>query len=93
MRTLLANCGVEEKTLDKVGEKLDDSYGKNAELMPKNVVTTTKLEIAMPDVKISVKKDKENLISTQVIGGKKYILIEATEGVEVNGIPINIAGE
>ena len=93
VRTILSNCGVGEATLDKVGEKLDGSYGQNAELVPKNVVTTTRLEVTMPDVKISVKKDKEHLISTQVIGGKKYVMIEAVEGVEVNGIPISIAEE
>lgn len=91
VKTLLASCGVEEKKLERVAEKLDESYGQNAELMPKNVVTTTRLDIAMPDVKVSVKKDKAHLISTQVIGGKKYIMIEATEGVEVNGIPITIS--
>ena len=90
VKTLLSNCGVEEKTLDKVGEKMDESYGQNAELMPKNVVTTTRLDIAMPDIKVSVKKDKMHLVSTQIIDGKKYVMIEATEGVEVNGIPISI---
>ena len=90
VKTLLSNCGVEEKTLDKVGEKMDESYGQNAELMPKNVVTTTRLDIAMPDIKVSVKKDKMHLVSTQIIDGKKYVMIEASEGVEVNGIPISI---
>jgi hypothetical protein len=54
------------------------------------VVTTARLEVVLPDIKISVKKGKEDMISTQVIGGKKYVLIDATEGVEVNGIPIKI---
>lgn len=91
VKTLLANCGVEEKAIDKVGEKMDESYGQNAELMPKNVVTTTRLDIAMPDVKISVKKDKVHLVSTQIIDGRKYVMIEASEGVEVNGIPVVIS--
>lgn len=91
VKTLLANCGIEEKKLEALGEKFDESYGKNAELCPKNVVTTTRLDIAMPDVKISVKKDKSHLVSTQTVNGKKYIMIEAVEGVEVNGIPITIA--
>lgn len=90
IRTVLANCGIDEDKLDKLGEKLDEEYGKNAELSPKNIVTTTRLEVAMPDVKISVKKDKIGLISTQVIGGKKYVMIEASEGVEVNGVPVKI---
>ena len=91
VKTVLANCGVEEKKLDAIGEKMDECYGKNAELCPKNVVTTSRLEIAMPDVKISVKKDKAHLVSTQTVNGKKYVMIEAVDGVEVNGIPITIA--
>ena len=90
VKEMLERCGIEEKTLEKLGEKMDESYGKNAELTPKNVVTTTRLEVALPDIKISVKKGKEDMISTQVIGGKKYVLIDASEGVEVNGIPVKI---
>ena len=91
LSTVLANCGVDEENIKSFGEKLDESYGQNAELRPKNVVNTNKLDIVMPDVKISVKKEKQNLVTTQVIGGKKYIMIEATEGVEVNGVMIKIS--
>ena len=90
VKGILEKCGIEEKTLDTLGEKLDESYGQNAELRPKNIVTTARLEVALPDIKISVKKGKEDLISTQVINGKRYILIDAKEGVEVNGIPVKI---
>lgn len=92
VKGILEKCGVEEKTLEVLGEKMDESYGKNAELRPKNLVTTTRLEVALPDIKISVKKGKEDMISTQVIGGKRYVLIDASEGVEVNGIPVKIDG-
>ena len=91
VKTILSNCGIEEKKLEALGEKMDESYGKNAELTPKNVVSTGRLDVVMPDVKISVKKDKAHLVSTQTVNGKKYVMIEATEGVEVNGIAINIA--
>ena len=91
VKGILENCGIGEQTLEKLGEKLDESYGKNAELPPKNVVVASKLDIVLPDVKITVKKDKADLVTTQVIGGKKYVMIEATEGVEVNGVPIKIS--
>ena len=90
VKGMLENCGISEKTVESFGERMDESYGKNAELTPKNVVVTNKLDITLPDVKITVKKDKEHLVSTQVIGGKKYIMIEAQDGVEVNGVPIKI---
>jgi hypothetical protein len=88
---VLANCGVSEENIKAFGERLDESYGENAELAPKNVVTANKLDITLPDVKITVKKDKTNLVSTQIIGGKKYVLIEATDSVEVNGVPVKIS--
>ncbi len=90
VKGMLEKCGIDEETLDKLGDKLDESYGKNAELRPKNVVNTSRLELQLPDIKISVKRGKEDLVSTQVIGGKKYVLIDATEGVEVNGVPVKI---
>ena len=92
VKGMLEKCGVEEKAIESIGEKMDESYGKNAELTPKNIVTTSRLEVVLPDIKISVKKGKEDMISTQVINGKKYVLIDATEGVEVNGVPVKIDG-
>lgn len=90
VKGMLEKCGVDEKAIESVGERMDESYGKNAELRPKNIVTTSRLEVVLPDIRISVKKGKENMISTQVINGKKYVLIDASEGVEVNGIRVKI---
>ncbi len=88
--SMASNCGIDEEKIEKLGERLDETFGKNAELRPKNIVNTNQMEIKLPDIVVKVKPEKQGLISTQVIGGKKYILIEATEGVEVNGIDITI---
>lgn len=90
VKSVLENCGVGEETVERVGKRMDDSFGQNAELRPKNVINTRAMDIKLPDVSIKVKPEAQDLISTQVIGGKKYILIEATEGVEVNGITVKI---
>ena len=50
-----------------------------------------KIEIKTPDVIIKVAPDRSDLIETRVIGGVKYILIQADENVEVNGVNIEIA--
>jgi hypothetical protein len=39
---------------------------------------------------IKVAPDRTDLIETRVIGGVKYILINADENVEVNGVNIHI---
>ena len=90
VKDILANCGVSEKVVEKVGASMDENFGQNAELTPKNVINTRQMEIKLPDISIKVKPEKQSLVSTQIIDGKKYILIEAAEGVVVNGIDISI---
>ena len=43
-----------------------------------------------PDVTIPVNSARGDLVKTEIINGCKYILIRADEGVEVNGVNINI---
>lgn len=39
---------------------------------------------------IRVSPERGDLVETRVIDGVKYILIRADEGVEVNGVDVNI---
>lgn len=91
VKTILENCGADEAATERLEKEIDESFGKNAELRPKNIVKSGAMEIKLPDIVLKVKPEAQSLVSTQVIGGKKYILIEATEAVEVNGIDIKIS--
>ena len=88
VKTVLENCGIAEEKVNKIGEALDESFGVNAELTPKNIINVKKFELETPDVTIKVNPERKELVSTQIIGGVEYILIRATEGVVVNGINI-----
>jgi len=88
VKTVLENCGIDAKKIEKIGVSLDESFGVNAELSPKNIVSVNKFELVTPDVTIKVNPERSELVSTQVINGVEYILIRATEGVLVNGINI-----
>ena len=90
VKTLLEGCGVEEERIEKVGEALDESFGKNAELTPKNVITTNRFEVKMPEVSIKISPEYKDIITTKVIGDEKYVMIRVTGAVEINGIGINI---
>ena len=46
-----------------------------------------------PDVSIRVNPERRDLIETRIIDGTRYILIRADEGVEVNGVSIQIGGD
>lgn len=90
VKTILENCGVDESRIEALDEKFDESFGKNAELTPKNIVSTSRFEVKTPDVSIKVSPEHRDVVSTQNIGGTKYVMIRVTGPVEVNGISIEI---
>lgn len=90
LRTVLEYCGVEEERLDSFSERFDERFGANAQVAPKSIVNTKKFELLTPDVSIKVNPERTDLVSTQVINGVRYIMIRANEGVEVNGVNIDI---
>ncbi len=89
-KTVLEYCGVDDEKIEQFGEKFDSRFGKNAQLAPKSIVDVKKFEMVTPDVSIKINPDRTDLVSTQTINGVKYILIRASEGVEVNGVNVEI---
>ena len=87
---VLKTSGVSEEKIKAFDESFDETFGELADLSPKNLVDTNKFHLNTPDVKIQVAPEKRDLVETRVLGGVKYILIRAEEGVEVNGVNIEI---
>ena len=90
VKDALEKLGVEEEKIEKLGESFEESFGKNAELSPKNILSPKKLELQTPDIKIKVSSDRGDLVSTKVINGTKYVMIKVEGSVEVNGISLSI---
>ena len=90
VRNMLECCGVDEERIERVGEAMDESFGKNAMLSPKNIVSEKKFEIEAPDVKIKIDPEHRDLISTQTIGNTRYVMIRVEGDITVNGISIKI---
>lgn len=87
---VLKTSGVSEDKIKAFDDSFDETFGELADLSPKNLVDTNKFHLNTPDVKIQVSPEKRDLVETRVLGGVKYILIRAEEGVEVNGVNIEI---
>ena len=90
VKDVLASCGVTDPHIAKFSVDYDEAFGFEAQLHPKNIIDDRHFEIHTPDVSIKVAPDRSDLIETRVIGGVKYILINAEEDVEVNGVNIHI---
>ena len=90
VKSVLAGCGIGDEKIEQIDKSFDESFGKNAELNVKNVVSTKKFELITPEVSIKVSPEHRDLVSTQVINNVKYVMVRVDGGVEVNGIPIKI---
>ena len=90
VKDVLSGCGISEAHLAKFSVDYDEAFGFEAPVHPKNIIDEKKFEIKTPDVSIKVAPDRTDLIETRIIGGVKYILINAEEDVEVNGVSIHI---
>ena len=90
MGDILKNSGLSDGRIEDFQSRCRESFGEDAELRPANLIDSRRFEVATPEVKISVDPKFSYLVQTKVIDGRKYILIAADSGVEVNGVGINI---
>lgn len=90
VKEVLSGCGISDAHMAKFSVDYDEIFGFEADVYPKNIIDEKRFEVKLPDVSIKVAPDRTDLIETRVIGGVKYILINAEEDVEVNGVSIHI---
>ena len=86
---ILRDCGTVEEQLSAFMDQCGERFGKDAALDPANLIESRRFEVKAADVSISVPPEQSYLVETRVIEGKKYILIPAGEGIEVNGMPVD----
>ena len=87
---ILADSGVAPERIETFQKACAKRYGEDAALTPGNIIESKKFEVTTPEVKISIAPENSYLIETRIIDGRKYLLIPADEGVEVNGIGVCI---
>lgn len=90
VKGVLASCGVSQDHVEAFDGQYDEAFGADTDLSPRNLVDPKLLEVKTPDVTIRVSPERSDLVETRVLGGVKYILIRADEGVELNGVNIQI---
>lgn len=89
---ILRSSGVDKEKTEAFHRECEKQFGDGAVLNPGNVIESKKFEITTPEIKISVNPEFSYMVETRIIDGRKYILIPAGEGVEVNGLDVSIGG-
>ena len=90
MRDMLRDSGVSPERVDAFTAQYDEKLGEGVDLSPVNIVEPRQFSVRLPDVVIKIAPERADLIETRIIDGRKYLLIRAEEGVEVNGVNIAI---
>ena len=88
VKRLLEQSEVANDKLEEFDTHYEETAGENASFMASNVVNTRKFEIKTPDIVIQVNPERTDLVETREIDGKKCLVIELNDEVEVNGITI-----
>lgn len=93
VKDVLAACGVAEERIAAFEAGYDARFGSQGALNAVNVASPRRFEVRTPSVVIRVDSARSDLVETRLIDGHPYILIRADEGVEVNGVNVNIGGK
>ncbi len=88
VKSIFAESGVVEEKLVEFDKNYDMMTGENATLMAANVVNTRVFEVKTPDVIVKVNPERVDLVKTKLVDGRKCLVIEITDQVEVNGIVV-----
>ena len=90
---MLRECGIEEARVSAFQDYCGQQFGEDAQLDPNNIIDSRRFVIKAGEITVTVKPELSGQVEARVIGGRKYILIPAGEGVEVNGLPVELDAE
>ena len=91
MGEILENSGATSQERERFVRRCEETFGAEAELLPGNLSNPKRMEIQTPEVKIQVSPEHSELVQARVLEGRKVIVIDASNGVELNGVPVRIA--
>jgi len=87
---ILRDCGVPQERVEAFQARCAEEFGAGAVLSPANLIDAGRFEVKTSQATVSMDPESSYLVETRVIDGKKYILIPAEEGMEVNGLPVHL---
>ncbi len=86
---ILRDCGVAEERAAAFQEQCVQAFG-GAALNPENLIDAKRFDVKTEQATISIDPAYSHLVRTRIIDGRKYLLIPAGEGVEVNGLSVEL---
>ena len=92
VKRLLEKSGVEEEKLTDFEKLYDAAAGEDTALFVGHVASIRTFEVKTPDVVVKVNPERADLVNTMMVDGRKCLVIEINDQVEVNGINVKAFG-
>ena len=90
MKSLLERSGAPEEKMQDFEKQFDAVAGERTTLLASNIVNVKKFSVETPNIAIKVNPEFVDLIETREIDGKKCLVIEIDEYVQVNGVTVKL---
>lgn len=87
---MLRECGVEAERVSAFRDYCDQRLGEGAAVDPANLIDSKRFQIKAGEITITVKPELSGQVESRVLDGRTYLLIPAGDGVEVNGLPVEL---
>lgn len=87
---ILEKSGGAQEEIERFHKHCEEEFGADALLAPSNIANAKRMDIESNEIKITLDPKLSYLVETREIDGRRYILIPADSGVELNGIPVTV---
>ena len=87
---ILRDCGVGEEPIAAFQEECRELLGEGV-LNPANLIDPRRFEIKTEAAAVTVDPERSYLVELREIDGRKYLLVPADAGVEINGFALSSA--
>ncbi len=91
LAAMLQSCGVSKERVSRFRDTCREEFGEDAALNPVNLIGGRRFEIKTERATLSVAAEDSYLVEERIINGRRYLLIPAEDGMELNGLPIRIS--
>ena len=87
---ILRDCGVDEEPIAAFQEECRELLGEGV-LNPANLIDPRRFEFKTEAAAVTVDPERSYLVELREIDGRKYLLVPADAGVEINGFALSSA--
>ena len=86
----LRDAGISDQRVQQFCQQCDERFGKQVPLRPENLVDCRRFQLKTESASVTVDPAQSYQVEGRILEGRKYLLIPADDGAELNGVPVDI---